>query len=160
MPVAPPVSQHGFTMVELILVIVVMGVLTAVALPRMRTSSFEEAGYRDQIGATLSYARKAAIAQRRRVRVQLAASVLTVRIANASPETAAGLLFDGSAGRPLILPGSDSAQLAPRGSVTVTGPATLTFTPQGRAEAASYIYEVRGASNRSLTVDQVSGYVY
>lgn len=66
------VRQFGFTFVELILVIVVIGILGAVAAPRF----FDQKGYTaiafaDQVRGLIRYGQKVAIAQNRNVYVRL-----------------------------------------------------------------------------------------
>jgi MSHA pilin protein MshC len=59
-------GQRGFTMVELVTVMVIAGVLAAMLAPRFfGRSVFESRGFYDQVVSTLRYAQKAAIAQRR-----------------------------------------------------------------------------------------------
>ena len=59
-------------MVELVIIILVMGILAAVAIPRFFSSSdFETRGYYDTVTNTLRYAQKTAIAQRRVVYAKL-----------------------------------------------------------------------------------------
>ncbi len=71
--------QHGFTMVELITVMVIVGVLAAVAAPRFfDRGTFDSRGFHDQVISTLRYAQKAAIAQRRLVCVSFPSSTRVV----------------------------------------------------------------------------------
>ncbi len=147
-------------MIELIVVIVMLGVLSAVAYPRITSDGFDEAGYRDQVAATLAFARKAAVAQRRYVQIGLNANALSLRIGNAVPESGAPLTLNGTAGRDLIVPGTSSAQIAPRGRTTLSGPALLFFTPLGAATSpTTFVYTVAGSATRTLTVDPATGYV-
>lgn len=75
------VALRGFTLVELVVVIVVAGVLMATALPFWRgETGFEERGFRDETAAALRYAQKAAVAARRQVCVNFTANGLTARI--------------------------------------------------------------------------------
>ncbi len=61
-------QQGGFTLVELVMVILILGVLSAYAAPRMFNSSdFYARGFHDETLALLRYAQKAAVAQRRTV---------------------------------------------------------------------------------------------
>ena len=66
-------------MVELILVMVIAGILAAVAIPRfMGRSSFDTRGFTDQLASTVRFAQKLAIAQRTPVFVQFTATDATL----------------------------------------------------------------------------------
>lgn len=59
----------GFTLVELVAVLVIMGVVAAVAAPRFFDNTvFTERGYADEIAASLRYSRRIAIASECNVR--------------------------------------------------------------------------------------------
>ncbi|MEI8157494.1 MAG: type II secretion system protein [Burkholderiales bacterium] len=64
-----PVRRFGgFTLIELIMVIILIGVLAVVAMPRFADrTAFETRGFVDQTVATLGYARKMAVASGRNV---------------------------------------------------------------------------------------------
>ncbi|HSH88275.1 MAG TPA: prepilin-type N-terminal cleavage/methylation domain-containing protein [Methylophilus sp.] len=60
--------KKGFTLVELVIVIALMGIMVAVATPRFANGDiFETRGDAGLISSTLRYAQKTAIAQRRQV---------------------------------------------------------------------------------------------
>jgi MSHA pilin protein MshC len=64
--------QRGFTLIELIMVLVMLGVLAVFAAPRMLNSGdFKARGFHDETLSLLRYAQKTAIAQRRTVCVAL-----------------------------------------------------------------------------------------
>ncbi|WP_296447347.1 pilus assembly FimT family protein [Rhodoferax sp. UBA5149] len=65
--------QRGFTLIELIMVIVLLGVLAVFAAPRIFNSNdFNARGFHDETLSFLRYAQKTAIAQRRTVCVAFA----------------------------------------------------------------------------------------
>ena len=153
-------AQAGFTLIELIVIMILLGVLSAVAYPRLSGTQFDEVGFRDQVAATLGYARKAAVAQRRNVSVSLSGNSLKFRIANNIADPTDPFSVPAAASRDLLLPGVGAAQIAPRGAATLSGPATLVFTPLGAAAPGTYIYTIAGSMTRTVTVDSASGYVY
>src|SRR5450759_2932408 len=82
-------NQRGFTLVELIMVMVIVGILAVVVAPRFFDADvFKSRGFADQVQASLRYAQKAAIAQHRNVCVAMTASDITLTIANAIPSLA------------------------------------------------------------------------
>ena len=63
--------ERGFTLVELVTVIIVAGILAAVAMPRFTGSgSFDATTYSDQVRSMLRFGQKLAIAQNRPVFVR------------------------------------------------------------------------------------------
>jgi MSHA pilin protein MshC len=61
--------QIGVTLVELVCVVVILGIVSAVAVPRMFDNRvFQERGYANEIAASLRYARRVAIASACNVR--------------------------------------------------------------------------------------------
>lgn len=70
-----PSPQAGFTLLELVTTLVVIGILSAVALPRLfDDQSFRERGYADELASTLRYARAVAITSECAVSVDLQAN--------------------------------------------------------------------------------------
>ena len=152
----------GFTLIELVMVLVLLGILAVFMLPRLSlTQGFDEVGYRDAVRSALEFARKSAVAERRNVRVALAVNNLTLSIDDAGPE-------DGGAGtfpRNLNLPAADRRcggalnQLCAPTGVTLTGPAALSFTPLGQPSAAAS-YAVTGDAPWTITVEAETGHVH
>jgi MSHA pilin protein MshC len=88
-PVMPNSRSSGFSLVELIMVMVITGVLAVFALPRFfDTNDFVDKGFGDETLAILRYAQKAAVAQRRTVCVAFSATKVILSVTqNASPAT-------------------------------------------------------------------------
>jgi MSHA pilin protein MshC len=154
--------SSGFTLIELVVTIIIIGILAVVALPRFDLlKGYDEVGYRDKVKATLEYARKSAVAQRRNVRVSLAGNNLSLAIDNDVPEGAGAATYP----RALTLPAPDRAcggatnQICPPDNVTLAGPATLAFSPLGRPSAGA-TYTVTGDGANTITVEAETGYVH
>ena len=70
----------GFTLVELVVVIVILGILGAVAVPRFFDDrTFVQRGYFDELAAALKYAQKLAVASGCPVRVEIQAGSYEAR---------------------------------------------------------------------------------
>ncbi len=145
-------SSRGFTMVELILVIVVAGILAAVAVPRLvGRSSFDTRGFADQLAATVRFAQKLAVAQRRDVYVQLTAGNAT-------------LCYDAACATPAPGPGGEKPYTvgAPNGVAIASPVAALHFDASGRPVniTARLDIPVNGTGTHHVFVEQETGYVH
>ncbi len=123
----PSTRQHGFTMVELIAVLLLVGVLAAVALPRLDGAlALRGAGWRDQIKAGLLQARTLAQGHRRLVCVSLATGEIRLTLASANPASTCDAVLTG--------PDGDARWAVDANNINLTqSPAgTLYFQPDGR----------------------------
>ncbi len=138
----------GFTLVELIVILIIIGVLAVAAIPRfMDQSVFETRGFHDETMSLLRYAQKAAIAQRRSVCVTLNATGATMMIAGAAPPSS-------TCNTALAFPS------APRGGTGLSATVgSFTFLASGGTDKAANV-TISFSDGSGITVDAVTGYVY
>ncbi len=147
-----PLPQRGFTLIELIMVIVIVGILAVFVAPRFFDANiFKARGFADEVKATLRYAQKIAVAQHRLVCVAIIAPTassakLTLTIANSSAANVCAL--------PLSLPAS-AGNTIQSNDATAT-PANFSFDALGRPSAGQLIT----VASYAITVESETGYVH
>ena len=155
-------ADGGFTLVELIIVIVLLGVLAVVAAPRIfNTGDFNTMGFKDQTLSLLRYAQKVAIAQRRTVCVTFTISTAQLRIASAAETASCNTDLTGPQGE------SPAAVIAKSGVSYASVPAAVQFNGLGQpfnsvtgaALAVASTITVAGAAT-AITIEPGTGYVH
>lgn len=135
---------------ELVTVIIIAGVLAAVAIPRFSRSMFDDAQLYDETLAALHYAQRTAMAYQRTVCV-------TFTGGNQLSLTYASAYGSATCNTALVPPGGNSATYvvnAP-GSATYTAAANLKFDLVGRPSAGQTITL---SSGRTIVVETETGY--
>lgn len=148
--------QSGFTLVELIVVMMIVGILAVAAIPRFfDRGTFDSLGFKDETIAALRYAQKAAIAQRRTVCVMFTATSVTLTYVPASGSSNCGTA-SGLAGPT----GTSPYQVTARSSSAAYSalPSGFSFDPLGRASIGQTI-QVTGAAG-NIVVEAQTGYVH
>jgi MSHA pilin protein MshC len=147
---ASPPKYHaaGFTLVELVVVLVLAGIIAAVAAPRLSgTRVADEIAFAQDTRGALRYAQKTAIAQRRMVCVAFSATSVSFTVA---PN------FGGACSSALIGPGGENPY-----TVTTTSsgfgsvPANFSFDALGVPSIGQTI-TVAGVN---ITIEAGTGYV-
>jgi MSHA pilin protein MshC len=120
-------ESRGFTLPELVMVLVLVGVLAGVALPKLDAAlTLRSAAWRDQVVAALRQARGTAISHRRLVCVDVATGSVQLIIAATHPASACVTPLPGPDGNAAF------ARDAAAASTTVAPAGTLYFQPTGR----------------------------
>lgn len=129
--------QSGFTLVELVTVVVILGIISVAAISRFADNSqFQERGTADQIRAALRYGQKVAIAQHRDVNV----SISLAATSNCGAQLTGG-----------------DVNCAVLNSVAVT-PVTVSFNAMGQPTPNGAVIGV--GTSTSITVEAETGYVH
>lgn len=152
-------GKEGFTLIELVVTLIIVGIVAVVAMPRMSdTKDFDARSYHDQVISMLRYAQKVAIAQRISVFVNLTASgdaICLTYIADTDCTSGAGVLnpanqqwFKKTPPAGVILSPSSSFAFSPLGSPIPDPGAAITLTING------------GGVARLITIERDTGYVH
>lgn len=140
----------GFTLVELLVVIVVMGVLSSIAIPNLvQPTALNERAVTDRLQGLLRQARGLAMAQQRDVCVLVAPPQAQVVYLNAGACSAAAPVQDPAGNGPLVVPLPSTLALG--------GATQLRFNARGQPVPAASQTVTVGA--QALTVHRETGAV-
>lgn len=121
--------HRGFTLIELVTIIIILGIIAVVAMPRMSAGDdILAAEFRDKAVSSLRYAQKAANSHRRLVCASFTASSLSLQIARQKGVS--------SCDTDLPIPGAGANVVSSRNPASVVFspvPAALSFQPDGTA---------------------------
>ena len=156
-------DASGFSLVELVTIMIVVGILAAFAIPRLvDRTGFVSRGFFDEAQAAVRYAQKIAIAQRRTIFVAITGTQIRVCYDAACAST----VLDPSTGAALSIPQLPTG--APAGSfsgVTLSPVTTFSFSGSGSpsfgAQLAVNVNSTGvGDINRTFFVEPITGYVH
>lgn len=178
MSAATPVCSHrgerGFTLIELIMVVLLLGILAAYAAPRLfNRNDLNARGFHDETLAYLRYAQKTAIAQRRMVCVTFNTTTTphTAVLTMENPTPTATPMPTVTCGTNVVGPRGDSAAtVSAEAGVTYSSATSLIFDGLGQPVSDARVpltgnITVRVASGgtpiaQSITIEAGTGYVH
>jgi len=150
--------SRGFTLVELVIVIVLAGIMALIAAPRFfQLSSFEARGFFDETLSAVRYAHKLAIASGSLVHVQVTGSTYTVQRWASCPDGAFSDIRNPATGE------TGYTGSAPD-SVTITGSLVFYYDRVGQPRnALSCALAPQGSVDigaRRITVEPTTGFAH
>ena len=143
----------GFSLVELVMVITVLGILAVFVMPRVDTSPYRALEFHDQTVAALRYAQKTATSHRRMVCLEFTSSTVTLTIDHDKSGTCGG--------QALNLPGTNSNVVQSSDPtlavLTAATPADLNFNFNSDGSGADRNIVILGQT--PISVVGATGYV-
>jgi MSHA pilin protein MshC len=151
-------ARHGgFTLPELITVMVVIGILSAVALPRMMDNRvLTSSVFRADVVSALRFAQKSAVSHRRLVCAMLTPTTITLSIANANPAVACNTALSAPDGSPYKskdasiqasgYPAGGILYFQTMGTITSDGAGTTVFSGNIAVTGQTAVVRVDGAT--------------
>ncbi len=157
-------GRRGFTLVELIIVLVLVGVLAVVAGPKVfDVSGFQARGFHDQTMSYLRFAQKTAIAQRRTVCVAFGTNTVSLSMAASAGTTNCTT----AAALTVPLGQVDGVLRAPSGIAydATWAPVDFNFDSQGQPITSAGAAQSRqkamvAGESRYFYIESVTGYVH
>jgi len=143
----------GFTLVEMVVVIVIVGVLALAVIPRfVGRVGFDARGFFDETQAMLRYGQKVAVAQHTNVFVRLNAGTVE-------------LCYDAGCATRVLNPADQAAftKTAPSGVNIVSSAAAFSFSALGKPNpdaAVTLTITAAGEPVRTITIERETGYVH
>jgi MSHA pilin protein MshC len=138
----------GFTLAELVIVIVIAAILAAIAIPQFNLREIDATWFHEQVRSGVRYAQRTAVAQRRCVFVSVTATKLSLLYGDAACAITATAVTDLATNQAFEL-------TAPIGVTLGAAPNPFSFNGLGQPSAAASV----SVDGKPVTVNAESGYV-
>ncbi|MFZ6813677.1 pilus assembly FimT family protein [Undibacterium sp. Rencai35W] len=150
----------GFTLIEMIMVLVLIGILSVAIIPRFSDKkAFDARGFFDQSQSMVRYAQKVAIAQRKNVFVRIDSTAGPICVLYVSTVTCSSATLANA-----VLNPADQKIFSriPPSAISFTGAALFSFDALGKPSFSSALtLGVTGdGSTRTMTIESDTGYVH
>ena len=144
---------RGFTLVELVVVIMLAGILSAFAAVKLLDrGALDARGFADQLTSALQFAQKAAVAQRRLIYVSVDTAARRARVC-----------LDAGCTQRLTAPAGGDLDITATSNVTL-GSSTSLFSFDGLGQpsfaTAQSMTASGGAASFTITIEATTGYVH
>jgi len=138
----------GLTLVELVVVIVIAVILSALAIARINTQAFDTEGSANRIAAMVRYAQKVAVSQHRTVAVVIAGN--NIKLCYADTVCSGGMLHEP--------PGTGDFSFTTPSGIALAG-TSVTFSALGKPTPGPVTITVTGDGTKTITIAAETGYV-
>jgi MSHA pilin protein MshC len=153
-------TSSGFTLPELVVTLVIIGIMAAVVVPRfVNRTDFDVFGFAEQTRAALRFAQKSAIAKRRQVCVTIAGNSLSLTYASNFVGSCAGLTCAANPANCLANPATGQGYTLPSTNGIVVTTVNFSFDALGRPSAGQVLNVTGGSATRAITIAAETGYV-
>jgi MSHA pilin protein MshC len=151
-------GQKGFTLVELVMTLVILGIVSATFLPKFfQISVYQERVFFDDTLAAMRYAQKLAVATGCNIQFSIAGNSYALKRPAAIDRSQCSSTNAAHFTRDLAHPGTGAAQYTGSQSSISLTPVTLYFSALGNASSDA---DIAVGSNKRITVTQTTGLVY
>jgi MSHA pilin protein MshC len=139
---------EGFTLAELVIVIVIAAILAAIAIPQFNLREIDATWFHEQVRSGVRYAQRTAVAQRRCVFVSVTPTQVSLLYGDSSCAMTATPVTDLATNQAVVL-------TAPSGVTLGAAPNPFSFNGLGQPSAAASV----SVDGKTVTVNAETGYV-
>jgi len=139
--------NQGFSLLEVVVVLVISAILAAIAIPFFRPAEVDARWFADQVRAAISYAQRQAVAQKSLVYVRVTGTTLELCYAPPTPAACPSPLTGIIDGAPYKLDAPSGVTLSPAGF--------FFFNGLGQPSSGTVV----NVNGHAVTVNAETGYV-